>query len=140
MIVESLKPTHSTIADRVAGLRASHGESLREASIRTGVSHTTIARIEKGEVTGSFHSTLKKVSDGYGVDVHWLLTGSTKDPEVTYRMQREQESVERIQGELFQLAYVAARQNGILPEKARELAKALREHVAAAIATAKEGR
>lgn len=66
------------IGRRVAKLRASHGESLREAGIRTGVSHTTIARIEKGDVTGSFHSTLKKIAEGYGVRVEYLLTG--RDP------------------------------------------------------------
>lgn len=66
------------VGQRVARLRASHGESLREAAYRTGVSHTTIARIEKGEVTGSFHSTLKKIAEGYGVRVEYLLTG--RDP------------------------------------------------------------
>lgn len=66
------------VGKRVAKLRAAHGESLREAAIRTGVSHTTIARIEKGEVTGSFHSTLRKIADGYGVKVEFLLTG--RDP------------------------------------------------------------
>lgn len=63
------------IGRRVAKLRAAHGESLREASLRTGVSHTTIARMEKGEVHGSFHSTLKKIADGYGVRLEYLLTG-----------------------------------------------------------------
>lgn len=70
------------IGRRVAKLRAAHGESLREAALRTGVSHTTIARIEKGEVTGSFHSTLKKVADGYGVRVEYLLTG--RDPRQSF--------------------------------------------------------
>lgn len=66
------------VGRRVAKLRSAHGESLREAAVRTGVSHTTIARIEKGEVTGSFHSTLRKIADGYGVKVEFLLTG--RDP------------------------------------------------------------
>lgn len=66
------------VGRRVAKLRSAHGESLREAAIRTGVSHTTIARIEKGEVTGSFHSTLRKIADGYGVKVEYLLNG--RDP------------------------------------------------------------
>jgi transcriptional regulator with XRE-family HTH domain len=66
------------IGRRVAKLRAAHGESLREAASRTGVSHTTIARIEKGEVSGSFHSTLRKIADGYGIRVEYLLTG--RDP------------------------------------------------------------
>lgn len=66
------------IGRRVAKLRASHGESLRDAALRSGLSHTTIARIEKGDVTGSFHSTLKKIAEGYGVRVEYLLTG--RDP------------------------------------------------------------
>jgi transcriptional regulator with XRE-family HTH domain len=66
------------VGRRIAKLRASHGESLRDAAVRTGVSHTTIARIEKGEVTGSFHSTLRKIADGYGVRMEFLLTG--RDP------------------------------------------------------------
>jgi transcriptional regulator with XRE-family HTH domain len=70
------------IGRRVAKLRASHGESLREAAVRTGVSHTTIARIEKGEVTGSFHSTLRKIADGYGMRLEYLLTG--RDPRQSF--------------------------------------------------------
>ncbi|HYG59518.1 MAG TPA: helix-turn-helix transcriptional regulator [Symbiobacteriaceae bacterium] len=66
------------VGRRVAKLRAAHGESLRDAAVRTGVSHTTIARIEKGEVTGSFHSTLRKIAEGYGVRTEFLLTG--RDP------------------------------------------------------------
>lgn len=66
------------VSERISRLRAAHGDSLRDASLRTGVSHTTIARIEKGEVTGSFHSTLRKIAEGYGVRVEYLLTG--RDP------------------------------------------------------------
>lgn len=63
------------VARRVARLRITHGESLREAARRTGVSHTTILRIEKGEVTGSFHETLQKIAAGYGTTLEYLLTG-----------------------------------------------------------------
>jgi len=66
------------IGRRVGKLREAHGESLRAAAIRTGVSHTTIARIEKGEVVGSFQSTLRKIADGYGIKVELLLGG--RDP------------------------------------------------------------
>jgi transcriptional regulator with XRE-family HTH domain len=66
------------VGRRIAKLRAAHGESLRDAALRTGVSHTTIARIEKGAVTGSFHTTLLKIADGYGVRAEFLLTG--RDP------------------------------------------------------------
>lgn len=70
------------IGRRVATLRAAHSESLREAAVRTGVSHTTIARIEKGDVTGSFHSTLRKIADGYGMRLEYLLTG--RDPRQSF--------------------------------------------------------
>lgn len=63
------------IGRRVAQLRVANGESLREAAHRTGVSHSTIARIEKGEVTASFDETLRKVAEGYGVPLEYLLTG-----------------------------------------------------------------
>lgn len=66
------------IGRRVAKLREAHGESLREAAVRTGVSHTTIARIEKGDVIGSFQSTLRKIAEGYGVRVEFLL--GNRDP------------------------------------------------------------
>lgn len=62
-----------SIARRVAKLRAAFGDSLRDAAVRTGVSHTTIARIEKGEVTSSFHHTLRRIADGYGVHIEFLL-------------------------------------------------------------------
>ena len=63
------------IGRRVARLRIANGESLREAARRTGVSHSTIARIEKGEVTASFDETLRKVAEGYGIPLDYLLTG-----------------------------------------------------------------
>jgi transcriptional regulator with XRE-family HTH domain len=62
------------VGRRVARLRIDHGESLREAAHRTGVSHSTIARIEKGEVTVSFNETLRKIAEGYGVPLEYVLT------------------------------------------------------------------
>lgn len=64
-----------SVGRRVYLLRSAHQESLREAAIRTGVSHTTIARIEKGVITSSFHYTLDKIAAGYGVPVEYLLNG-----------------------------------------------------------------
>jgi transcriptional regulator with XRE-family HTH domain len=62
-----------SVGKRVARLRLSRGDSLRDAAARTGVSHTTIARIEKGEVMGSLDSTLRSIALGYGVPVEFLL-------------------------------------------------------------------
>ncbi|MFZ5817385.1 MAG: helix-turn-helix domain-containing protein [Bacillota bacterium] len=60
---------------RIARLRLSRGDSLRAAAKRTGVSHSTIARIEKGEVTASYQETIRKIAEGYQVPVEFLLTG-----------------------------------------------------------------
>lgn len=91
------------VGRRVAKLRAAHGESLREAAVRTGVSHTTIARIEKGEVTGSFHSTLLKIAEGYGVRMEFLLTG--RDPRQDFEQAVRKLSPE----ERSKLYYLSAR-------------------------------
>lgn len=66
------------VGRRVAALRVAHGDSLRQAAFRTGVSHTTIGRIENGQATSSFHGTLRKIAEGYGVTIEYLLTG--RDP------------------------------------------------------------
>lgn len=66
------------IGRRIAALRAAHGDSLRQAAARTGVSHTTIGRLESGQASASLNSTLRKIADGYGVTVEYLLTG--RDP------------------------------------------------------------
>lgn len=91
------------VGRRVAKLRSAHGESLREAAVRTGVSHTTIARIEKGEVTGSFHSTLRKIAEGYGVKMEFLLTG--RDPRQDFEFSIRRLSPE----ERSKLYFVSAR-------------------------------
>lgn len=77
------------IGRRVGMLREAHGESLREAAVRTGVSHTTIARIEKGEVVNSFQNTLFKIARGYGVSMEYLLTGRdpSRDLEALFKLQ-----------------------------------------------------
>lgn len=66
------------VGRRISALRAAHGDSLRQAGSRTGISHTTIARIENGQATTSFHSTLRKIAEGYGVTIEYLMTG--RDP------------------------------------------------------------
>lgn len=70
-----------SIGERIARLRAAHGETLREAAERTGVSHTTIARLEKGEVTGSFFVTVAKIARGYGVSPDFLVSGRSPKQE-----------------------------------------------------------
>ncbi|WP_374712738.1 helix-turn-helix domain-containing protein [Symbiobacterium terraclitae] len=67
------------IGKRIAALRAAHGDSLRQAAARTGVSHTTVGRLEAGQFGTSLNSTLRKIAEGYGVTVEYLLTG--RDPQ-----------------------------------------------------------
>lgn len=69
---------HLQIGRRIAALRETHGDSLRAAAERTGVSHTTIARLERGETSTSLHRTLRKIAAGYGVTIEYLLT--QRDP------------------------------------------------------------
>lgn len=66
------------VGRRIAALRAAHGDSLRQAALRTGVSHTTISRIENGQAMTSFHSTLRRIAEGYGITIEYLMTG--RDP------------------------------------------------------------
>jgi len=69
---------HLQIGRRIAALRATHGDSLRAAAERTGVSHTTIARLERGEAASSLYRTLRRIAEGYGVTIEYLLT--QRDP------------------------------------------------------------
>lgn len=64
-----------TVGERLAKLRAAHGETLRQAAARTGVHYSTLARIERGESGLSSRRTLRKVAAGYGVSLESLLHG-----------------------------------------------------------------
>lgn len=62
------------------------GISLRSLADITGISHTEIARIERGERESPGPETLKKLSEGLFLDYEWLmdkygyLTGIERDP------------------------------------------------------------
>lgn len=76
------------VGRRVAALRATYGESLREAAARTGVSHTTIARIENGKISHSMYSTLCKIAAGYSLPTEELVADLiAKDDLVTFPKQ-----------------------------------------------------
>lgn len=77
------------LGKRVAQLRAAHGESLREAAARTGVSLTTIARIETGQLSTNLNRTLKAIADGYGVSMEWLQTGREPRPDRDVQLQAQ---------------------------------------------------
>lgn len=63
-----------SVGKRVSQLRKTHGDTLRQAAQRTGISHTTIARIERGNVTGSYRDTLERIARGYQVPVSFLIS------------------------------------------------------------------
>lgn len=63
------------LGERLAKIRVAHGDSLRDAALRTGVSHTTLARLERGEIHHSSPRTLQKIADGYRISIEYLLTG-----------------------------------------------------------------
>jgi len=62
-----------TVGERLAKLRAAHGETLRQAATRTGVHYSTLARLERGETGSGSRRTLHKVASGYGVSLESLL-------------------------------------------------------------------
>lgn len=64
-----------SVGQRLRDLRESYGESLREASRRTGVPHYTLSRIERGQVTQAYRATLSKIAAGYGVSVEYFVGG-----------------------------------------------------------------
>lgn len=62
------------MADRLQRLRTAHGESVRQAAERCGISHPTWSRLERGESEGD-DETLSKIAGGYGVTVDYIRWG-----------------------------------------------------------------
>lgn len=58
--------------DRLIALRTQHDLSCHELARRTGVSDTTIRRLEDGVNTPT-RTTCLKLADFFGVDVNWLF-------------------------------------------------------------------
>ena len=68
------KPSQTPIdlGARIRELRTERGWSLDEATIRTGLSRSSLYKIEKAKMSPTF-AALKKLSDGFGLDVPQLL-------------------------------------------------------------------
>lgn len=62
--------TRALIAQRVRRLRVAHGETLREAADRCGVSAPTYMRWEHGG--HGYRLVLRVIATGYDVPVRWL--------------------------------------------------------------------
>lgn len=60
----------ATPAERLALLLKVHGDSYRTAAELSGVDHTTIMRVERGETENP--ATLAKIAEGYGVPMAWM--------------------------------------------------------------------
>lgn len=58
------------MSDRLERLRTAHGESVRQAAERCGISHPTWSRLERGESEGD-DETLAKIAAGYGVTAEY---------------------------------------------------------------------
>lgn len=67
------------IGRRIADLRRDRGWTLKDASLATGVSPSTLSKIERKELSPTI-ATLQKVATGFGLDVVQLL--SSREEEV----------------------------------------------------------
>jgi transcriptional regulator with XRE-family HTH domain len=61
-----------SLASKLRVLRAQHGDTLAEASRKTGVDRGTLSNLERG-VHAPYTPTLTKIARGYGVPVEELL-------------------------------------------------------------------
>lgn len=67
------------LAARFAGLRGEHGWSLDELAHRTGISRSTLSRLERAEVSATA-GMLGKLAAAYGRTASWLLTEVEAEP------------------------------------------------------------
>lgn len=60
-------------ADRIHQMRDLLDMSMKDLSKKTGIAESTICRLETGFTTSIKMETLRKFSDGCGVNLMWLL-------------------------------------------------------------------
>jgi|GEM_PF-3048013 len=91
---------------RIDQLITSHGDSLRDAEIKTGVSRETIRRLIKGYRGPTAEHHAKQIARGYGVpekallegldpkgDFEWTITQASPSERLEYVMMTRQERV-----------------------------------------------
>lgn len=66
------------ITVRLRELREAKGWSQSELATRTGVSHSTIHRLETGKHKGIDFATLEKLADALGCDPGYLIVKTGK--------------------------------------------------------------
>lgn len=64
-------------SDRLKGLRKKAGLTQEEAAKKLDTARTTYSGYERGTSEPDFN-TLNKISDIYGVDLNWLITGELR--------------------------------------------------------------
>lgn len=72
----SSSPTPIDLGARIRELRTERGWSLDEASDRTGLSRSSLYKIEKGKMSPTFDA-LRKLSQGFELDVTRLLVAQS---------------------------------------------------------------
>ncbi|MEV4640508.1 XRE family transcriptional regulator [Actinoplanes sp. NPDC049548] len=72
------------LAARLAGLRVQHGWSLDDLAARTGVSRSTLSRLERGEISPTA-SLLGKLCTAYGWTMSRLLADVESAPPAVVR-------------------------------------------------------
>jgi transcriptional regulator with XRE-family HTH domain len=60
------------IGGRIRQLRKQRGWPLEKASESSGVAHSTLSKIERGELSPTF-GTIQKIAAGFGIDIATLL-------------------------------------------------------------------
>ena len=65
-------PTPVDLGPRIRELRTERGWTLDEATTRTGLSRSSLYKIEKGKMSPTFDA-IKKLSKGFGLDIPHLL-------------------------------------------------------------------
>lgn len=68
------------IPARLQALRKTWGLTQRDLARRTGLSHTTIAKIERGEISPTIAS-LQKIASSFRLPVTALIDGNADEPE-----------------------------------------------------------
>lgn len=69
---------------KIASLRQQRGWTLKEASEASGVSASTLSKIERGDLSPTI-TTLQKIASGFGLDVIQLLSSEEQAPRLLGR-------------------------------------------------------
>lgn len=119
MLVQSILETWlSMLAPRLSRARAAAGLSLRELAERVGLSHTAIAKYERGEVVPE-STTLLAIARATGVKVEFFFRPDTVElgqPEYRKRSRLGAKALARIEAEIRDQAERFVELLGFFPE------------------------